>query len=495
MTTHDAGTESAPLVTTSSGRVRGTVRDGIERFLGIPYADAPLGPLRFALPAPPSAWAGERDATSAGPTAPQNPYGGALARILPTVIIPGEEFLNLNIATPADRGTGLLPVMVWFHGGSLQHGSNALAGYDGGAFARDGIVFVAPNYRLGAEGFSVLDGAPLNLGLADQLAALRWVRAEISRFGGDPKRVTVFGQSAGGNTISALLAHPEAPELFGRAIIQSGPLTALPRAKAGKITALMAKDLGIPATRAAFMNVSSAELLAAQARATAGSTPITGGTGYSLALDPELVPANPQDALEAGAGAGIELLIGTTTDEARLWLVPTGLVMKLNRLHLAVARRKVGISAAAVRLFTRNRPNSVTGEILGALATDKLLRVPVNQVADARLARGASTHVYEFSWPSPVEYLRAAHAVELGFVFDDLASGDSIGLAGADAPQSLATAMHKAWVDFAVSGDPGWQAWTAERPVKMFDGDANPVVAAPRDDERRAILGDTKEAL
>lgn len=492
MTTHDACAATAPLVTTSFGQVRGTARDGIERYLGIPYAATPVGELRFALPSPPPAWDGERDATSQGPTAPQNPYAGALARILPTVNIPGDSFLHLNICTPVNRETGLLPVMVWFHGGSLQHGSNALAGYDGGAFARDGVVFVAPNYRLGAEGFSVLDGAPMNLGLADQMAALRWIQAGIAAFGGDPARVTVFGQSAGGNTVAALLAHPDASTLFSRAIIQSGPLTALPPATAGKITALMAKDLGIAATRDAFLDVSPSDLLAAQARVTAGSTPITGGAGYSMAVDPSLVPVNPQDALEGGAGTGIPLLIGTTTDEARLWLVPTGLVMKLKWFHLAVARRKVGISAAAVKLFKRNRPDSVTGEVLGALATDKLLRVPMNQVADARLDRGASTHVYEFSWPSPVEYLRAAHAVELGFVFDNLASPDSVGLAGADAPQALATDMHRAWVDFATSGDPGWPSWTPERPVKTFDGGANAVVAAPREDERRAILGYAK---
>lgn len=487
MTMHDAGTPTAPLVTTSAGTVRGVLRDGVERFLGVPYAAPPVGPLRFALPEPAPSWEGEHDATAAGPTAPQNPYGGALARILPTVIIAGDGFLNLNICTPASRGPGLLPVMVWIHGGSLQHGSNALAGYDGGSFARDGVVFVAPNYRLGAEGFSVLEGAPRNLGLADQLAALRWVQAEIAAFGGDRTRVTVFGQSAGGNTVAALLAHPEAPSLFDRAIIQSGPLTALPPEKAGQITVLMAKDLGIPATRQAFTKVSPDDLLAAQARVTAGSSPITGGAGYSLAIDPQLVPANPQDALAGGASAGISLMIGTTTEESRLWLVPTGMVLKLNWLHLAVARRKVGISAAAVRLFKRNRPDSVTGEVLGALATDKLLRVPMNLVADARLAKGATTYVYEFAWPSPVEYLRAAHAVELGFVFDKLSSPDSVGLAGDGAPQALATQMHRAWVDFAVSGDPGWSPWTPARPVKTFDGGTNPVVLAPRDDERAAL--------
>lgn len=463
------------------------MRDGVERFLGIPYAGAPIGQRRFAPPEPTAPWSGTRDATAPGATAPQNSYAGAIARILPTVIIPGADFLNVCICTPASRSSEPLPVMVWFHGGSLQHGANALQGYDGGAFARDGIVFVAPNYRLGAEGFSVLEGAPLNLGLADQMAALRWVQAEIHNFGGDPARVTVFGQSAGGNTVAALLAHPDAHLLFGRAIIQSGPLSAETPDRAGKITRLMAEDLKAAATRDAFMNFSPDELLGAQARVTAGGTPITGGAGFALAVGGGLVPASPQDALEGGAGAGIPLLIGTTADESRLWLVPSGLVRRLNRLHLAVARRKAGISASAVRLFRRNRPDSPIGEILGALATDKLLRVPANQLADARLARGAATYVYEFAWPSPVEQLRAAHAVELGFVFDGLSSPDSIGLAGIGAPQELATDMHRAWVDFAVFGAPGWEAWSARRPVKMFDGGANPVVSAPREDERLAL--------
>lgn len=477
----------SPTVATSAGEVQGSVSHGVERYLGIPYASAPTGALRFSLPAPVRRWQGVRDATELGPTAPQNAYAGAMARILPTVIIAGDDYLNLNIVTPAERGDTLLPVMVWFHGGSLRHGSNALPGYQGGAFARDGVVYVAPNYRLGAEGFSVLEGAPLNVGLADQLAALRWVQAEIAAFGGDPARVTVFGQSAGGNTVAALLAHPQASSLFSRAIIQSGPLSAQPVKKAARITAKIARDLKISATVDDFARHTPAELLAAQARVTADSTPLTDGAGYSLVLDPELVPTNPFDALCSGAGAEIPLLIGTTTDEARLWLVPSGLVMKLKGIHLAIARRKVGISAAALKLFKRNRPHSITGEILGALATDKMLRVPMNQLADARLSGQAPTFVYEFAWQSPVEYLRAAHAVELGFVFDDLSSPDSLRLAGSTAPAKLATDMHQAWVDFAVSGSPGWQPWTAQRPVKTFDGENNPVVLAPRDDERAAL--------
>jgi para-nitrobenzyl esterase len=182
----------APTVSLSMGEVRGSTADGIDRFLGLPYAAAPIGPHRFALPAPHPGWSGVRDATALGPTAPQAPYGGGIETLLPTVEIPGDEFLNLNVWAPA--GASALPVMVWVHGGSLSHGANALSGYDGTTFARDGVVYVAINYRLGSEGFSVLDGAPLNLGLADVVAALRWVRSEIAAFGGDPNRVTVFGR-------------------------------------------------------------------------------------------------------------------------------------------------------------------------------------------------------------------------------------------------------------------------------------------------------------
>ena len=474
-------------VVTSQGAVEGTVAHGVERFLGVPYAAPPFGARRFAPPRPVEPWAGVRDATRYGATAPQSPYPGALAALLPTVTVPGDDVLHVNVFTPADRGTDLLPVIVWVHGGSLAPGSHARAGDDGTRFAPDGGVLGGVNYRLGAEGFSVLDGAPRNLGLADQLAALRWVQDEVAAFGGDPRRVTLAGQSAGGNTVSAILAHPSAPDLVARAIVQSGPLSAQPAARAGRITRAMGKDLGVPMTRAGFATVLPEALVGSQDRVTAGSTPLTGGPGFALVLDDDLVPREPHEALTAGAGSTIPLLVGATTEEYRLWFVPTGLLSRFRWWHLAVARRKVGISARAVRLFRRNRPGASAGELLGALATDVLLRVPLQQVADSRRSADAETFVYEFAWRSPVQDLGAAHAVELGFVFDGLATPDSTALAGPEAPQSLATAMHGAWVAFATSGDPGWQRWDETRPVRVFDGEGDPVVLAPRDDERAAL--------
>lgn len=474
---------------TLSGPVQGLVCDGVETFLGIPYAAAPVGEQRFALPVLPASWSTERAAQHLGATAPQAPYPGALGRLLPTVMIPGDEFLNLNIYAPVPADGILRPVLVWFHGGSLAHGSNAIEIYNGTAFARDAVVFVSVNYRLGAEGFSVLEDAPLNLGLADQVAALEWVKANIEAFGGDPARVCVCGQNAGGTTVAALVVHERASDLFARAIIQSALLSAVPVSHARRITLRIARDLGIGATREEFSAVSPAALLAAQQRVMGGKnagSPLR-GAGFALALDEDLVPVDPYEALLANAGKDIPLLIGSTLEEARLWLMPSGLGAKIGKLQLGLLRRKLGISIQAVRLYAQHRPSATAGELLAALAGDKLLRVPLYKVADARQRIQSQTYVYEFAWPSPVEGLGAAHAVELPFVFDNLGRADAPGLVGNAAPQSLARAMHEAWVCFASMGVPGWAPWDLTRPVKVFDGKENAVVLAPRDDECEAL--------
>jgi para-nitrobenzyl esterase len=469
-------------VALSTGIVRGTSAAGIRRFLGIPYAAAPAGEHRFASPVPHAPWTEALDASGFGATAPQSEYAGAIGKLLPTVTIPGDDFLNLNVWAP--EGAAGLPVMVWVHGGSLAHGSNALLAYDGTSFARDGVVFVSINYRLGSEGFSVLDGAPLNLGLADVVAALRWVRAEIGAFGGDPARVTVFGESAGAILLGALLPHPDARSLFAQMILQSGlPATATPE-KAGLITRKTAKHLGIACTREAFAAMSATDLVAAQNAVTAGSTPLTGGASFTLAVGGELIPTAPVPAILGGAGDDIPLLLGSTSEEYRLWFVPTGLMSKISAGLFAAARLRFKIGPRVLAAYRARQPGASRGELFGALATDILLRLPINRISDARLARGARTHVYEFAWRSPVQDLGAAHAMELGFVFDGLASADSVALAGPDAPQQLADDMHSAWIRFAATGDPGWEPWSARRPVETFDAPASRIVTAPREEER-----------
>ncbi|MFC4945713.1 carboxylesterase/lipase family protein [Pseudonocardia sp. GCM10023141] len=479
-------TAADPLVvTTTGGVVRGSLDRGVRRFLGIPYAAAPYGTARFAPPQPPPAWSEVRDADAYGPTPPQVPYSGGLEQVLPSVVIAGADVLTVNVWAPA-AGAGH-PVMVWLYGGALTRGSTAIPIYDGHAFARDGVVLVSLNYRLGAEGFSVLDDAPGNLGFADQAAALAWVRDNIAGFGGDPARVTLFGESAGGASVIALLAHPDTSGLFARAIAMSAPIGGTPRAEARKITVAMAADLGIAPTRAAFAAVSPDELLASQVRVTSKGNPLLGGPGFSGVIGDEPVPVDPGVALRAGAGARIPLLLGYTTEEYRLWFMPSGLWRTIKGWHLRAALLKSRLPGRIAGLYRRSRPGASPAEILGAIITDVVLRVPTNALADARRRHGGRTWMYEFAWRSPVLDLGAAHALEVGFVFDTLDTDAARAFAGPDAPQPVADAMHGAWVRFATEGDPGWAEWDDRRPVMTFDAPESALVLAPREAERRAV--------
>ncbi|WP_324797797.1 carboxylesterase family protein [Streptomyces cyaneofuscatus] len=478
---------------TVQGTVRGAVERGVAVFRGIPYAAAPVGARRFRAPEPPEPWEGVRDALAFGPTAPKRPYAPPLDRLLPDPAVAGEQWLNLNVWTPSTGGAGRaegaegLPVLVWIHGGSLLHGSSAVPVYDGWAFARDGVVLVSVNYRLGVEGFGLFPDGPANRGLLDQLAALEWVRDNIAAFGGDPDRVTVAGESAGAVSIGALLATDRAAGLFRRAVLQSGVPAALTPDAARGTTELIARRLGVPATAAAFAAVDPEALLTAQTEVTSGGNPLTGRNSFQLVVDGELLTQDPAEALRTGsAAAGVGLLLGTNTEEYRLWFVPGGLTERISRLKLRLALLKFKVPNATARTYRANRPDATPGELLGALATDLLLRVPLNRLADARAGAPASTYVYEFGWPSPVQRLGACHALELGFVFDTLAHPDTMALTGPDAPQELADAMHRAWVEFATTGDPGWPSWDASRPVRFFGQDGPALVLAPRDDELRS---------
>ncbi|MER5310573.1 carboxylesterase family protein [Streptomyces sp. NPDC002773] len=490
--------ERGPEVRTRCGALRGVLEDGVAAFLGVPYARAPVGPLRFRAPEPAAPWEAVREATAFGPTAPKRPYAPPLDALLPDPGIAGDDCLNLNVwapwggsAPPDPRGGGPgdgRPVMVWIHGGSLIHGSSAVPVYDGTAFARDGVVLVSVNYRLGVEGFGVFPDAPANLGLRDQIAAMTWVRENISAFGGDPERVTVFGESAGAICIAALLASPRAKGLFRRAVVQSGAPVARTLATARRTTEAVAARLKVPATAEAFARVDRERLLAAQTEVTGKGSPLTGGHSFQIVVDGEVVPRDPAEALADGASAEVELLMGTTTEEYRLWFVPGGVVDRVGPLTQRLLLRKTKVPSRTARVYRAGRPDEKPGEVLGALATDKLLRIPLNALADARLRHGApaGTYLYEFGWRSPVLGLGACHALELGFVFDTLDLPETRALTGPDAPRDLAAAMHAAWVAFAATGDPGWRRWDPARPVMTFGPGRPSVVEAPREAERRA---------
>ena len=250
-----------PVVRTAAGQVRGRAENGVAVFRGIPFAQPPIGHLRFAAPEPARPWDGVREAAMFGPPPPQSAF-----LLTPTApVAPGadpDDWLTVNVFSP-DLGSAGLPVMVWIYGGAYRFGASSLVGYDGSALARQDVVVVTFNHRVGVEGYAYLPGVPANRALLDQVAALRWVRENIAAFGGDPGRVTVFGESAGAGAIASLLVMPAAVGLFRRAIAQSVPGTFFSTALATDVTAAIAAEAGLPPTTEAFASADPARLTAA----------------------------------------------------------------------------------------------------------------------------------------------------------------------------------------------------------------------------------------
>jgi len=454
-----------PMVVLAQGRLLGSENDGILSFKGIPYAAAPFGADRFAAPAAAPSWDGVRDAVEYGPTALKPPYPSPIDRLLADPVIAGEECLNLNVWTP--DAVARRPVMVWIHGGAFVNGSGAVSVYDGSTFARDGVVCVTVNYRLGVDGFLVIDGAPANRGLLDLVAALRWVRENIAAFGGDPDAVTVAGQSAGAMSVTTLLSMPAAAGLFRRAIAQSGAgHHVLSQATAAKVTTALADRLAVRPTVEGFAAVPVLELVAAQAAlsasiAAAPNPAVWGEIGRNMiafgpVIDGAIVAARPIDRLAQGAATDIDVLIGSNDDEHALFLVPSGVIDF--------------VADAVVASYRLAEPAASPGEILMAALGDWYFRMPAIRVAEARLIHDADTFVYEFGWRSQQfgGRLGACHALELGFVFDNLDDAFAEPLAGSAPPQELADEMHGAWVAFVQSGHPGWAPYGRHRSVRRF---------------------------
>ncbi|SHN87747.1 para-nitrobenzyl esterase [Geodermatophilus obscurus] len=503
------------IVTTTHGQVRGITTDGVCAFLGISYAAPPVGANRLRPPRPVQPWTGVRDATVIGPEPPQpqfpreDPSG-----MLFDPAVPGDDCLNLNVWTP-DPGSSGLPVMVWSPGGSFHFSSGG--SYDGSRFARDGVVCVTMNWRTGADGFLYLgdgdDGA--NLGLLDHLAALTWVQENISAFGGDPDRVTLFGESAGAMSIGVLLSMPRAEGLFRRAVLQSGAAHhVMPAAEAARIGARLAEVLGVPATREAIAHVPVDRLLEAQARIDAevlsapdparwGTEVVASTMPFHPVVDGDVVPTLPIDRIAAGAGADVDVLVGTNSDDWRMFPVLGGFIDQVTEEALAGPVETYGswslaafglTAETALPAYRAAHPGSSPGDMLAAVLTDWWVRVPALRLADAHAPAPASTHAYEFAWPSPAfgGRLGACHALEIPFVFDTLDLGRRQMLGGAlgdSPPKQLADTMHRAWIDFASRGDPGWPRYDLERRAVMRLDVTSSVVDDPYARERHLWAG------
>src|SRR6476469_66338 len=441
------------VIQTASGAVRGSVADGVHAFKGIPYASPPFGARRLRPPQPVEPWTGVREALSYGPKSPQPAYPPQIAMLLPPELAgPGEDCLNLNIWSP-ELGAAKCPVMVWIPGGMFAyHAMGASPWYDGTRFARDGIVCVTINYRVGPDGFLDLDEEGANRGLLDQVAALEWVRQNIAAFGGDPANVTIFGESAGTMSVGTLLAMPRAEGLFRRAIAQSGAAHhAIPRATARRVLHRLTETLGVEATREAIAAIPLDRLHAAQMglEMDLGVCPDVERWGVEVALslmpwqpviDGDIIPARPLDRIAAGAGGPVDLMVGTNTDEHRLFLVPIGAIDSTNPGDVLGAAVGYGLPLeAAVAAYRAKYPGAGSGDLLAALQTDWFWRIPAIRLADAHAKGAGATYMYEFAWKSPQfdGRLGACHALEIAFVFDTLGNSTEP-LMGTNPPQQLA---------------------------------------------------------
>jgi para-nitrobenzyl esterase len=461
---------SAPIVELEAGALRGAWDEEVAVFRGIPYAAPPVDALRFQPPQPAPRWTEPRDATRFGPIAPQLP--SRLGRIMGDFDLPqGEDCLTLNVWTPSPVGPRL-PVLFWLHGGAFTSGAGSIGWYSGRSFAASRrVVVVTINYRLGPLGFLFWPGVcEGNLGLLDQIAALRWVKANIDRFGGDPDAITVAGQSAGARSTGHLMASAETAPLFHRAILQSGPLGQLPAApdQAAAVTrdylALLEINQGnavelrrVPADR---LIRAAAELARRTKRFADSRVP------FNAVDDGKVVRGGPLAAIERGAASGIDVLAGTTRDESAAHLVFDEDVLGADdaqmRRHFAELFGARG--EAKLADIRRRRPGGSAYDVLVQLGTDITFAQATAAFAAARAEHGERAFLYRFDWQSPHPRLGACHCLELPFVFDNFPETPGAPmLADADptVTRGLARSMHRAWLSFIETGDPNHDAMPA----------------------------------
>ncbi|MBV8199200.1 MAG: carboxylesterase/lipase family protein [Acidobacteria bacterium] len=450
-TAERAGTPGlgTPHVRVESGLLGGVERDGVLVFRGVPFAAPPVGDLRWRPPQPPLPWSGERRAERPGPACMQQSESvGAVS----------EDCLSLQVFAP--KGVASAPVMVYLHGGSNSAGSSSLGYFDGTPFARDGVVLVAPNYRLGALGFfahpaltgAAPPGEPLaDFGLMDQLAALRWVARNVEAFGGDPKRVTLFGESAGATDVLALLAAPAARGLFAQAIVESppggwDPWPSLEEAETEGVSLAGALRLKPPVTAVALRAVPAKRLVDAE-------------RFFVPVRDGRLLPESPAAAFAGGRAAHLPLILGSNSDEASLLGDPARLV------H--------GVGPALLAAYAADGPDARAQG--AALFNDRNFAGPVRWFA-RRAAPLAPTWLYHFSYVRERQRRHvpgAAHGSELPYVFDswDKISPRVAGLSAED--RAMSAMVHGLWVAFAKTGVPAapnvpaWPPYTEERDELM----------------------------
>ncbi len=479
-----------PIALTTNGAVRGIATDGLTTFRAVPYAAPPVGELRFSAPAAHAPWSGIRDCTRPGASAPQGPSRlDAVMGILP--IEQSEDCLTLTVWTPA-ADDEKRPVIYWLHGGAYQSGGAHQPFYDGGNLSRAcDVVVVGVNYRLGALGYLYLPeaeaagGVAANRGLLDQMHALRWVSQNIAAFGGDPARITICGQSAGGGSVLALLADPASRGLVARAIPMSASTGSLGIERAAEISSRFCQLAGVPPTDIAGLRALPVDTIVQAQRAvqmeiaakgdrTIAWQNVVGGPGC---------PLNPASGVIKGLARDIPMLIGSTLDEGHAWLAQDDKLVAQTDASVIAPTAEAGGYAKAAGDLPGERAAEATKpwQVLSAMLTWAVFEKPSRNVADGHTTSGGTAYVYRFEWrPIPDARFGACHCIELPFMFDNLDRWprESAMMAHHDPAhyRALATRMRDAWGAFAHTGNPAtkalpdWPRWTpGTRPCMVLN--------------------------
>lgn len=474
-------TWNGPVAVTSLGEARGIIEEGVETFLGLPYAQPPLGQLRFAPPVPLVSWNGPVEATGFGPACPQ-------PAIEPSDIINSridEDCLTLNVWTPA-TDNGQRPVMFWIHGGGYIWESSGDRLYNGARLAARGdVVVVSVEYRLGAMGFSHLQEEPGsgNAGVLDPVMALRWVQDHIAAFGGDPNNVTIFGESAGSYSVTSLLGMPEASGLFHRAIGQSGGSSNVRRADyAAEATRRLMAHAGV-STIAELRALSWQEIIRAQ-EAVMDDTMLPEGI-YGPVVDGIVFSETPLSAIARGLSSDVPLLVGFTRDEGRWWLVEVPIlqlpvvtpgIMSLAFPYLGRSIPDGKSIAHANLVYNWEYPLQAAFPNLQAIAMtqDVMLRIPTLRHAEAQVQhQPGNVFVYRFDWEPPAPAyplldLGSPHGAELGFTMGNPEGWPEI-YGDRGIPTGLRDQIMDAWVAFARTGNPNHSGIPTWRPYNLSD--------------------------
>lgn len=510
------------VVATTAGSVRGYARNGIHTFKGIPYAEATAGPNRFMPPRKPKPWSGVRSSMHYGLVSPQPARTGwkndeESFMFLWDDGIPGEDCLRVNVWTASLESNAKRPVMVWLHGGGFVAGSGQeLRAYDGENLARRGdVVVVSLNHRLGALGFLDLSRSKDerfvqsgNVGMLDIVAALEWVRDNIAEFGGDPGRVTIFGQSGGGGKVAALMAMPSAHGLFHRAIVESGSMLRVRSPdSAVRLTEELLKELDLDYTRLTEMQYvpygaivgAGAKILARQPRRLPDFRTTAEQLGWGPVNDGSTLPQHPFDPVAPAISANVPMIVGTNLNEfVHNINKPDGESMSEDEMLGQVKGVYGDRASRVVAVFRERTPNAKPFEIWSRIAAAPIRGAAIDQCTRKAAQGAAPAYLYWFTWQTPILDGRphAFHCAELPFVFNNAERCETMTGGGPQAIE-LAHKMSDAWVRFARTGNPNgaglpnWPAFNTDRKATMLFDNRCEVQYGPDANEQATIAQTT----